>query len=168
MPDLLDVLRVAVIHDGVAKVKLEPGAKARIFRAAGHLRQRVVPQRIDAAEPDEAVRVPRHLLARPVVLGAHLLCIIRHVARRLAEDVRHRMDDGAPDPRSVERGHEIRGGDRLQRELRRRFRYQGRNGRTEQVLMMVDDRRRLRIDRSHVRGGPQPQEDVQGDRHRPT
>lgn len=63
--DFLHVLRVLQVHDGHAEVQLqapEPG----VARAAVELGERVLRERIEAAERGEAIREPRDLLRGPL------------------------------------------------------------------------------------------------------
>lgn len=89
LAELRDVLRVVVVDDRVPEVQLEAVAKARILRAAGQLLERIVPERIEAAEASQPIREACHLLAGPVVLGLDLLVLVLDGSVRAPKRVRH-------------------------------------------------------------------------------
>ena len=63
----LDVPRVLDVDVRVAEVQFHSGAKMRVGGASRDLVDRVVLQRVDAAEPDQPIGILRDLVARPVV-----------------------------------------------------------------------------------------------------
>ena len=103
-PELLDVLRVVVVHTGIAEVHLHAVSKVRVLRASRELGERVILQRIDAAEPDEAIGVFRHLLAGPVIVRPQPLGGIVDLSRPLLPDVGRRKHHRALDAGGIEQG----------------------------------------------------------------
>jgi len=105
--DLLHVLGVLQVHHGHAEVQLqapEPG----VARAAVELGERVVRERIEAAERDEAIREPRRLLCGPFVLRPHFRVGIRdrRILRRV-EPVGVGQHHRAADAGGVQERHEF-------------------------------------------------------------
>src|SRR6185503_11817262 len=105
----LDVSRLVQLHIRVAEVKLDAAAEAPVGGAAGELLQRVVLQRVEAAERDQPVRIARRLRGGPVVLGPYLGVLVFYRASRAPVYVCDREHDRAADARRVEEGDEVVG-----------------------------------------------------------
>ena len=71
-PNPFDVRGIVVVDDGVAEVELEPTAEVRVFGAPRQLLERVVLQRVEAAESDQPIRERGDLPAGPVVVASDL------------------------------------------------------------------------------------------------
>jgi hypothetical protein len=132
---LLDVLWIVILDERVPEVQLHAASEVRVFRATRELAERIVLQGIDSTKPDQSIRISRHLFRGPIVVGPHELGVVRHLSRRVAEAVRRRQHDGSLDPRFIQVLHEVRRADRRPVD-------QGREGRAEQMLMVVDGRLR--------------------------
>lgn len=144
-PQLLDVLRVVVVHTGIAEVHLHAVPEVRVLRAARELGERVILQRIDAAEPDEAIGVSRHLLAGPVIVRPQPLGGIVDLSRPLLPDVGRRKHHRALDAGGIEQGNHLVAANWRDGCRRRSGRDQRGQRGTEQVLVMVGQRRVLRV-----------------------
>jgi len=128
-------------------VELEASAKVRIVGASRQFIERIVLQRIEAAEPDQTVREFSDLLTGPVVLTSELLRSGVCLARWLLEDVGRRENYSAPDPCRVELRNQVGRRPRLRRCYGWRRRHQRGKLWAEQVLMVIGERRR----QGHIR-----------------
>src|SRR6266480_4087564 len=76
-----EMIRIVNIHIRVAEVQLQPSAQVWIFRATCDLFECVWSEWVDAAKPEQALRVFRYLRTSPVVFSYDVLVFIRN--RRL-------------------------------------------------------------------------------------
>jgi hypothetical protein len=86
-PNLFDVRGIVVVDDRVTEVQLEAATEVRVLGAPRQLIERVVLQRVEAAEPDQTVWKTSDLPACPVVVATDFLGGRVCVAGRLLEDI---------------------------------------------------------------------------------
>ena len=89
-------------------MQLQAVAQLRIVVAARQLFDRVRLERIEAAERAQPVRVLRHLLRRPVVLGLDVLVfVVDRCPACLTPGVRDRQDQRAPNACGIEESNDV-------------------------------------------------------------
>ncbi len=128
-----DLCRDGGPHMGVREVQLQAAPQPRILRAARELVERVLLERIHAAEADETIGKTCDLPTRPVVFRLDPLVFVHTGCCGIPQQVRDGQDGGTTDSSRVQERDEVVHGDRLHT-----FRFG--NNAAEQVLMMIGDR----------------------------
>ena len=109
-----EMIRIVNIHIRVPEVQLQSGAQVWIFRATCDLFECIWSEWVDAAKPEQSLRVFRYLRTSPVVFSHDVLVFIRN--RRLVwirEAICNRQYDGSPDSGSIELCNQVIGVDAL-------------------------------------------------------
>jgi hypothetical protein len=104
-----DVLGILDVHVGIGEMQFETGPQMRILCAARNLLERVVSQRVDAAEANQTILELCDFAAGPVVFIDDSRALVLDLRRtvRVTERVRLREDSRAPDAGGVEQRDQI-------------------------------------------------------------